>query len=157
MGSALTTLRSMALGDVPEVSALEAAHQPQPWSEAVVRDELSAANRSYFVVVDEGIVGFGGIMVLGDEAHVTNLLIDEAHRGRGLATRLLRAMIEAARGGDARHLTLEVRRGNHAARSLYHKFGLAPVGIRRRYYGDDDALIMWAHDIDDPDYMESLP
>lgn len=157
MGVAVTTLRPMALGDVPEVSALEAAHQPQPWSEAVFRDELSIANRSYLVVVDEGIVGFGGIMVLGDEAHVTNLLVDVTHRGRGLATRLFRVMIEAARDAGARHLTLEVRRGNHVARSLYHKFGLAPVGIRRGYYDDDDALIMWAHDIDSSDYMENLP
>ncbi len=41
-------------------------------------------------------------------------------------------------------------------RTLYSRLGLAPVGVRPRYYGDDDALILWAHDIDDPGYLESL-
>jgi [ribosomal protein S18]-alanine N-acetyltransferase len=49
-----------------------------------------------------------------------------------------------------------VRTGNEAARRLYGRLGLAPVGVRPRYYGDDDALIMWAHDIDRPEYLESL-
>ncbi|HLV89786.1 MAG TPA: ribosomal-protein-alanine N-acetyltransferase RimI, partial [Acidimicrobiia bacterium] len=56
----------------------------------------------------------------------------------------------------ARHLTLEVRTRNEAARALYASLGMVPVGIRPGYYGDDDALIMWAHDIDDPSYLEGL-
>jgi len=66
------------------------------------------------------------------------------------------ALIEAAVDLGARHLTLEVRTGNDAARALYSRLGLAPVGVRPRYYGDDDALILWAHDIDRPEYLESL-
>jgi ribosomal protein S18 acetylase RimI-like enzyme len=49
-----------------------------------------------------------------------------------------------------------VRKENLAARSLYSSLGLVPVGIRPRYYGDDDALILWAHDIDQPEYQEIL-
>ncbi len=67
-------------------------------------------------------------------------------------SRLIRDAIEMG----ARHLTLEVRTGNEAARRLYHRFGLAPVGVRPGYYQGEDALIMWAHDIDSPEYFRSL-
>ena len=54
------------------------------------------------------------------------------------------------------NLTLEVRSENSEARQFYSQFGLVPVGARPGYYGDDDALIMWAHDIDRPGYLEGL-
>ena len=66
------------------------------------------------------------------------------------------ALIEAAVEQGARHLTLEVRTANAAARALYSSLGMAPVGIRPQYYGDDDALIMWAHEIDSAGYREWL-
>jgi ribosomal-protein-alanine N-acetyltransferase len=157
VGTAVTAIRPMTLEDLVEVVALESASQPRPWSEGVFRDELAADNRTYLVATDDGdIVGFGGIMVVGEEAHVTNLLVDVERRGRGMGRTLMVALIEAAVAGGARHLTLEVRKENNAARALYSRLGLAPVGVRPRYYGDDDALILWAHDIDKAEYLESL-
>jgi ribosomal-protein-alanine N-acetyltransferase len=141
---------------VPQVAELETAHQPRPWSSGVFHDELSAENRFYLVASQERIVGFAGMMVVGEEGHVTNLLVDPAHRRRGIARSLLRTLISTAVDEGARHLTLEVRKNNHAARALYASFGMAPVGIRPGYYGDDDALILWAHDIDDVAYRETL-
>lgn len=156
MGTAVTTIRAMTRADVPAVAALEAAHQPRPWSEQVFRDELGTENRIYLVALGPGIVGFGGVMVIGDEAHVTNVLVAPEHRGRGVGRLLMVELIEEVVANGARHLTLEVRKENDAARALYSRLGLAPVGVRPRYYGDDDALILWAHDINDPDYLESL-
>jgi len=66
------------------------------------------------------------------------------------------SLIKSAIEIGARHLTLEVRAANEPARRLYARFGLAPVGVRNRYYGDDDALIMWTHDIDRPGYLEGV-
>jgi len=156
MGAAVTTIRPMGPVDLAAVVELEAANQPRPWTEKIFRDELAADNRTYVVAADESVVGFGGVMVIGDEAHITNLLVDPDHRGKGLGRSLMVALIEAAIAAGARHLTLEVRKRNEAARALYSRLGLAPVGVRPRYYGDDDALILWAHDIDQPGYMESL-
>ena len=79
-----------------------------------------------------------------------------SHRGRRIGRELMVSLIRAAIEQGARHLTLEVRKENLAARSLYSSLGLVPVGIRPRYYGDDDALILWAHDIDQPEYQEIL-
>jgi ribosomal-protein-alanine N-acetyltransferase len=66
------------------------------------------------------------------------------------------SLIDAALDRGARHLTLEVRSRNDAGLSLYHRFGLAPVGVRKGYYGDDDALVLWAHDIDSAEYAAVL-
>ncbi|HEU4895671.1 MAG TPA: ribosomal protein S18-alanine N-acetyltransferase, partial [Acidimicrobiia bacterium] len=153
----VSSIRPMQPSDLRSVVALEAAQQPRPWSESVFRGELEAENRVYLIVEGEDdIAGFGGVMIVGDEAHVTNLLVSDSHRRQGLGRALMLALTEAAIASGARHLTLEVRTGNEAARALYARLGLVPVGIRPRYYGDDDALILWAHDIDRPDYLERL-
>lgn len=150
-------VRPMTPDDLDEVVSLEAANQPAPWSRAVFGAELAADNRVYLVVVvDEAVAGFGGIMVVGDEAHVTNLLVAPELRRLGLGRRLMVALVDAAVVAGARHLTLEVRASNRAARALYARLGLAPVGIRPGYYGEEDALILWVHDIDDPGYRAGL-
>lgn len=156
MGVAVTVVKPMTLDDLADVLALETAEQPKPWSEQVFRDELQAENRVYLVVASDRLLAFGGVMIVGDEAHMTNLVVMSEQRRRGLGRLLVLHLVEAAVAGGARHLTLEVRSANEAARSLYASMGLAPVGVRPRYYGDDDALIMWAHDIDRPEYLESL-
>jgi ribosomal-protein-alanine N-acetyltransferase len=149
-------IRPLTLEDLDAVVALEAANQPAPWSEGVFRDELTAENRVYLAAEEDIVVGFGGVMLVGDEAHVTNLLVDPEWRQRGLGLQLMLGLIDAAVAEGARHLTLEVRPGNEAARNLYARLGLAPVGVRQSYYGDDDALILWAHDIDSGGYRERL-
>ena len=158
MGGSVTTMfiRPLRAGDLAAVVALEAASQPSPWSEKVFEDELAAENRIYLAAEEDLIVGFGGVMLVGDEAHVTNLLVDPGSRRQGIGLELMKALIEAAIEEGARHLTLEVRSMNEAARSLYARLGLAPVGVRKGYYGDDDALILWAHDINGEEYRARL-
>jgi ribosomal-protein-alanine N-acetyltransferase len=150
------TIRGFADSDVEAAAELEAIDRPQPWSAGVFRDELAAENRIYLVAEEEALVGFGGIMVMGEDAHVTNLLVAPDARRRRIGTRLLAELILGAIEMGARHLTLEVRSRNHPARSLYAAFGLAPVGLRKGYYEDDDALILWAHDVDGDEYSERL-
>jgi ribosomal-protein-alanine N-acetyltransferase len=152
----MTSIRRLTLGDLETVVAMEAASQPAPWSEGVFRDELAAENRIYLAAEEDDVVGFGGVMLVGDEAHVTNLLVDPTWRRRGIGMDLMRELIDAAVSEGARHITLEVRSENDAARRLYARLGLAPVGVRKGYYGDDDALILWAHDIDGPEYRARL-
>lgn len=156
MGQAVISIEPMVESDVVSVATLEGSHQPNPWSEQVIRDELAAPGRIYLVAREEEIVGFGGVMLVADEAHVTNLLVDPGQRGKGLGRRLMVELIRRSVDMLARHLTLEVRSQNTAARRLYASLGLAPVGVRPSYYGDDDALILWAHDIDKPEYLDGL-
>ena len=158
MGGDLKTMviRPLTIDDLQAVVVLEAANAPAPWSEGVFRDELAAENRIYLAADEDGVVGFAGVMLVADEAHVTNLLVGSAWRREGIGFELMRSLIEAAVEAGARHLTLEVRSRNEAARALYARLGLAPVGVRQGYYGDDDALILWAHDIDGDEYLARL-
>lgn len=151
------TIRPMEVGDIAAVADLEAAVYPQPWAPAVFEDELRQPGRVYLVAVGEGaIVGYGGLMVVLDDAHVTTLAVNPDARRHRLGTRLMLDLVEHGLALGGRHLTLEVRMSNTGAQRLYSRFGLAPVGVRKDYYRDEDALIMWATDIHEDDYQARL-
>lgn len=151
------TIRPFLQADVPAVLAIEEATYARPWSETIFRDELHQPGRAYLVAeVDGEVVGYGGVLLLGEDAHITTVAVDVEHRGARIGTRLMLQLVEAALRFGARHLTLEVRFSNRAAQSLYTRFGMAPVGVRKNYYVDEDAMIMWVHDIDQPEYEERL-
>ena len=155
MGVMTLEVRPMAKDDLDEVAGLEREHQPNPWSMQTFRDELAHDNRIY-LVAGSPVQAFGGVMIVGEEAHITNLLVALDRRRHGLGRLLMVSLLEAAIGDGAKHVTLEVRASNRAARALYGSLGLAPVGVRPKYYGNEDALILWAHDIDHPEFMDSL-
>ncbi|HEU5113881.1 MAG TPA: ribosomal protein S18-alanine N-acetyltransferase, partial [Acidimicrobiia bacterium] len=121
MGRGVSTMviRPLIIDDLATVVALEAAHASSPWTEGVFRDELAAENRIYLAADEDGVVGFAGAMLVADEAHVTNLLVDPSWRRQGIGYELMKTLIEAAVAAGARHLTLEVRSANEAARALY--------------------------------------
>jgi ribosomal-protein-alanine N-acetyltransferase len=151
------TLRPLAMGDVEAVAAVEALVYPQPWSRSVFEDELAQANRTYLLAETEGAVaGYGGVMVVDLEAHITTLVVAPERRGLKLGTRIMLGLVEAALSSGATSITLEVRASNLQAQSIYRRFGMAPVGVRKNYYRTEDALIMWAHDIATSDYPRRL-
>ena len=156
-GVVTVAIRPMTRDDLAAVVPMEVEIYPQPWSEQVFRDELARNDRRY-VVAEAGreIVGYAGLMLVDEDAHVTTIAVRPEARSRGLGTRLMLEIVDAALAADARHLTLEVRLSNRPARELYQRFGLAPVGVRKNYYRDEDALIMWAIDIDTPEYQTRL-
>lgn len=151
------TIRPMTRDDIPDVAALEAIVYPQPWSSRVFSDELAQANRRYLVMESDGaLVGYGGLLLVEEDAHITTVAVDPGIRRRRLGTHLMLALCDAALAAGARHLTLEVRMSNTAAQRLYARFGFAPVGLRKNYYKDEDALVMWATDIDADEYRARL-
>ncbi len=149
--------RPLQFADVPVVVELERQIYPQPWSEGIFRDELSRDDRVYVAAVADGeIIGFAGLMLVDVDAHVTTLAVLPQKRQAGLGTRLLLQLIAAGLERGAHNLTLEVRATNTGAQRLYEKFGMATVGVRKHYYRDDDAVIMWATDVHGPEYASRL-
>jgi [ribosomal protein S18]-alanine N-acetyltransferase len=104
------------------------------------------------------IVGYGGVWLTVDEAHITTIAVTPAHRGHGVGELLLNALIDNAYELHAQTITLEVRVSNTVAQKLYIKYGFQPAGTRPRYYTDngEDALIMWTDPIDTPAYKARL-
>jgi ribosomal-protein-alanine N-acetyltransferase len=147
-------LRRRHIGAVTRIERLVSAN---PWSADLFRGELALpeATRAYRVArVGGRVIGFGGLMFVVEEAHVTTLAVHPDHQGHGLGSRLLAVLVREARRRGTTALTLEVRAGNEPAKALYRRFGFAPAGIRKDYYAEvgEDALIMWAHDVDADEY-----
>lgn len=107
---------------------------------------------------DTPIVGYGGLWLTVDDAHITTIAVEPAQRGKGVGELLLNALIDHAYELGARQITLEVRVSNLSAQHLYLKYGFQPAGTRTRYYTDngEDALIMWTDPIDAPEYKARL-
>jgi ribosomal-protein-alanine N-acetyltransferase len=138
------TIRSLAYSDLPQVIAIERRSFPTPWSLAMFVLELSKPSGVCLAGLDgDKLAGYLVCSRYDQVWHLMNIAVDPAARRRGVASRLLEAMIGRA-GVDASY-TLEVRTSNAPAIALYERFGFRAAGTRPRYYQDtgEDALIMW--------------
>lgn len=139
-------LRVLAEPDVAEILEIERLGYSHPWSEGVFGDCF----RSGYTILgfEQGgrLEGFGVLAALHDEAHLLNLCVRPASRGRGFARQLLRALLEGAARQGMERVVLEVRASNQAAQSLYLSEGFEVVGERPGYYPDgsarEDARVM---------------
>lgn len=142
------------------VIRIETEVYPRPWTMNLFVSELGmASSRIYYVAkIGPTVVGYSGLMLVGEDAHVTTIAVDPRWHRHQIGTRLLLNIATRGRERGAKHLTLEVRVGNEPAESMYRMFGFRPAGIRKNYYAEtnDDALVMWADDVDSPEYLERL-
>jgi ribosomal-protein-alanine N-acetyltransferase len=147
-------VEAMRLEDLDEVQRIEQASFSTPWPSNAYRSELQSNRLASYLIarIDDTIVGYGGMWLMVDEAHITTFAVHPAWRRQGIGERLLLAFLDFARDRHAREATLEVRLSNLPARRLYEKYGFRPVGLRPRYYSDnnEDALIMTTEPLSDP-------
>lgn len=142
------------------VLRIETQVYPRPWSLSLFLSELALRNSRHYLIarLDGVVVGYAGLMVVDDDAHVTTIAVDpEWHRSK-IGTRLLLELVRTARRREARNLTLEVRVSNVPAQAMYERFGFAAAGVRKNYYAEtkEDALVMWAEHIDSPGYERRI-
>ena len=149
------TVEAMSLADIAEVHEIERLSFSTPWPAYAFEQELTGNRLARYVVARaplggrERVIGFAGIWLMVDEAHVTTFGVHPEWRRRGVGRRLLLSLLELALEIGAARMTLEVRVSNLAAQSLYAGFGFAAAGERRGYYTDDgeDALVMTTPDL----------
>ncbi|WAH36668.1 ribosomal protein S18-alanine N-acetyltransferase [Alicyclobacillus dauci] len=141
-------IRRMLLQDLDQVLQVEHRSFTAPWSRQAFLGELVENRLARYVVAeyDGRIAGYGGLWLIMDEGHVTNIAVDPDFRGLKLGDRLLRTLMSMCAASGGRKMTLEVRVSNTVAQNLYHKYGFERVGLRKGYYTDnkEDAIIMWA-------------
>ncbi len=158
--SAVVSIVPMQRRHVRAVMAIEQRVYPTPWTSTLFMSELALpASRVYLVArVGRAVVGYAGIMLAPDEAHVTTIAVDPEWHRQHVATRLLLALAREAITRNYTALTLEVRLSSLGAQALYRRFGLTPEGARRAYYSSpiEDAIVMWVRGIDTPEYAELL-
>lgn len=138
--------REMVPEDAYDVALVEEACFSMPWSRESFWQEASNENTYYLLALwDDKIVGYAGAWIVSGEAQITNVAVHPDYREKGIASEMMRQMIQHVKSLGITAMTLEVRPSNTAALTLYEKFGLKSVGRRKGYYQDngEDAIIMW--------------
>ena len=143
----------MRLADVRPVLEIERLSFSSPWPAYAFEQELTANRMAHYIVArrDDRVVGFAGVWLMVDDAHITTFGVHPDHRRQGVGRRLLLRLAELAEELGAARMTLEVRVSNVAAQALYRSFGFRDAGRRIAYYSDDgeDALVMTTPDFGD--------
>ncbi|MEK9659922.1 MAG: ribosomal protein S18-alanine N-acetyltransferase [Chloroflexota bacterium] len=181
------SLRPMEEGDIEQVAAMEREAFPTVWPPTSFTKELRNGRAEYLVCVAQGryltqlthgrrglarlfgkgkreavereeLVGYLGMWYMAGEAHIIEVAVRESHRRRGLGELLLLGAVELALERGQSDVTLEARVSNDAAKALYLKYGFREVGLRRRYYSDnnEDAIIMTTPELGSAEYLAHL-
>lgn len=138
-------------GHISKILEIEGRTNGAPWSERAFRNELSHTDRIFLVALKGlEVVGYGGVWLVIDEAHVTTLAVDAAQRRQRIGERLMIELLDRSQAAGMVCSTLEVRAGNEAAIKLYEKLGYRETAKRKGYYPDnrEDAIVMWLYDLD---------
>ena len=153
-------VRRMTIADLDAVVAIEEATFPTPWSKDSFRQEIERNVAARYLVAEKDgqVIGYAGAWVILDESHITNIAIAEVQRGNGYGRVLTQALMQYLANLGAEYATLEVRKSNIRAQNLYKSLGFIQLGVRKRYYEDnqEDALIMVCDHMPeiDPDFEE---
>jgi ribosomal-protein-alanine N-acetyltransferase len=143
-----------------QVLRIENQVYPRPWSLGLFMSELAIRTGRIYLVARVGprLVGYAGLLFSVDDGHITTIAVDPEWQRCKVGTRLLVHLCRQAVAKGARNLTLEVRMSNDGAQQLYRTFGFVPAGVRKGYYVEtnEDAMVMWAHDVDLPAYTDRL-
>lgn len=140
-------VRNMEEKDLDRIMEIEKDAFTTPWTRESFILEITKNQLAKYIVAEIGniVVGYGGVWLILDEGHITNIAVDRDYRKMGAGTSLVEGLINLCREKDISSMTLEVRASNIAAQNLYKKYDFTEAGIRPKYYSDDneDAIIMW--------------
>lgn len=141
-------IRKMKPEDLDGVFEVEKTAFPIPWPISSFEEELKNILATYLVAeIDKKIVGYIGMWFIMDECHITNVAVHSEYRKQKIATKLVESMFKLCKEHATTYVTLEVRKQNLPAQSLYKKFGFIKEAVRREYYKNpdntrEDAIIM---------------
>lgn len=139
-------LRLMSTTDIDAVMRVEKESYPFPWTEGNFKDCLKSGYYACVLEDQTELIGYAVMSMGAGEAHILNICILPAQRGKGLGRRLLHHLEETAKTNQVDMLLLEVRTSNKIAISLYESMGFNELGYRENYYpdheGNEDALVM---------------
>lgn len=166
----------MTVPDLGDVMVIERLSFSSPWSERAYRFEIEQNENSVMLVVRPAfpqslwdrirgragvrspVLGYGGLWLLVDEAHISTIAVHPQWRGKGLGELVMLSLLEQGIKRGMQRSTLEVRVSNEAAQGLYRKLGFESAGRQRRYYSDnnEDAYIMVTPPFDTPGFKDNL-
>jgi len=135
----------MKVADLPEILAIETVSFKTPWSETLFYNEIfKAISVSRVAKINGKVVGYLSANIIIDEGHILNIAVHPEYRGLGIASYMVKEMLEIMKESNCRSVFLEVRFSNEEARKMYEKFGFCLLGTRKNYYISpvEDAVVM---------------
>lgn len=142
----MITFQQMTINDLDAVSEMEKRCFTMPWSREDYENALSREDTVYMVAKeDDRIIGSCGVRNILAEGEITNVMIDEPYRGRGISAPMLLELLKQGEAIGIEHFFLEVRKSNEPAIKLYMKCGFVVEGLRKNLYEkpSEDGFVMW--------------
>lgn len=134
---------NMNMSDLEEIKDILVSDFDDFWTYSILKDELNCSSSHYIVAkLNNEIVGFGGIKVVLDSADIMNIVVKKNFRNLGIGTSILNEIVALCLSLNLSSITLEVRKDNEYAISLYKNFGFETLGVRKKYYNGIDGFIM---------------
>lgn len=134
---------NMNMSDLEEIKDILVSDFDDFWTYSILKDELNCSSSHYIVArLNNETVGFGGIKVVLDSADIMNIVVKKNFRNLGIGTSILNEIIALCSSLNLSSITLEVRKDNEYAISLYKNFGFETLGVRKKYYNGIDGFIM---------------
>lgn len=134
---------NMNISDLDEIKDILVSDFDDFWTYSILKDELNCSSSHYIVArLNNEIVGFGGIKVVLDSADIMNIVVKKNFRNLGIGTSILNEIVALCLSLNLSSITLEVRKDNEYAISLYKNFGFETLGVRKKYYNGIDGFIM---------------
>lgn len=138
------SFNKMSINDLNDLKDILYTKFDEFWNYNILKEEIENQN-SYFIVAkseNETIVGFAGIKVILDEADIMNIVVHKDFRNKKIGSQLLEQLLLYSKQNNIKSINLEVNELNSNAIALYKKFGFKQIAIRKKYYNDNDAIIM---------------
>lgn len=155
-------IKKLQRQDIDQIMGIESvSFGSHHWSDQSFISEIGNKLGNYFTALEKDtnkVVGYCGFWLICDEAHITTIAVHPEYRKNRIGEFLLQKMINTGYQKEAKWFTLEARASNIAAQGLYTKYGFKSLGLRKKYYqdNDEDALIMWTENIWESKFKNSF-
>jgi ribosomal-protein-alanine N-acetyltransferase len=140
------SFREMHASDLDAVMQIEIVNFPFPWTAGNFKDSINSGQICLLLEIDEAVIGYAILMMVIDEAHLLNISVSSAWKGKGWGRHLLNHMMQIGREKGGLNMFLEVRPSNVSAITLYESIGFNEMGMRPGYYpahnGRENAVLM---------------
>ena len=136
-------IEKMNLNHLNELQEILISDFDDFWRFSTLKEELENENSSYIIgKINNEIIGFAGLKKIFDQADIMNIVIKKTYRNQGIGTLLLENLILLAKDLNISTLFLEVNEQNKPAIHLYEKLGFKKLGVRKKYYNNNNGIIM---------------
>lgn len=132
-------IRQAKQEDYIKIAAMERMYMELPWS---IDTMMAAVSFGTIFFVDDNVNGYGSIKLIDDVAEINNICVDYSHRKKGIATAIIKYMLQYACNKGVKKVLLEVAEDNKEAIALYAKNGFCSLYTRPNYYKETGAIVM---------------